>query len=345
MWNRRWFRFSLRTLVVLITICAIVLAIFAAYLAPYYREQRLIADLQEEREIHIKREAYGPWWLKRFAQGEYAQRVRIVGARQCELSVEELASFRTFRRLDDVRLYRVRGISNAHTEQLGRLSGLQRLWFLETGISNEALAHLRGLKNLTDLEIDTPMVTDDGLRHVGELTSLRRLVLRCNATDEGLKHIGSLTNLRELVIKCRVTDAGMAHLGRLKNLETLNCHGYPERWNSWWQLEDERRFEFTEVSLGELCSYLSALLDLSIRLDPEALQTEGIKPDVTVTANYNSIETHTMLDEVLDPLGLVWLCDDQGITVTTKELEASRRPHLAALKRDLKNLKEVSTDW
>jgi hypothetical protein len=138
--KRRWFRFSLRTLLVLIALCAVLCAIVAAYLAPYYREQRLIAELQEERVVFLKRETHGPWWLKRFAKGKYAERVRIVDARQCELTVEELAGFRTFRHLDDVRFYRVQGISDAHAEQLGRLSGPRDCGSMKQG---SATRHLR----------------------------------------------------------------------------------------------------------------------------------------------------------------------------------------------------------
>jgi hypothetical protein len=367
--KRRWFRFSLRTLLVLIALCAVLSAIGAAYLAPYHRERQLIADLQRryEQYVFFRHETHGPWWLKRFAKGKYAERVRMVEV-GCELSAEDLASFRRFRHLDDVTFCNVLWISDACAEQLGMLSGLQTLWLLDTGISNEGLAHLRGLGNLTDLHIHTPMVTDDGLKHIGELTgleslvlvcnttddglkhirslrNLRRLELHCSSTDDGLKHIGSLTNLRELVLQCRVTDAGMVHLAGLKNLVKLDCRGYPQRERTRYALEDDTRLEFIEVPLEDVCQFLSDQHALLVRLDPEAIQAGGIKPDVPVTAKHKGIELHTALDNVLDPLGLVWMCDSQGITVTTKEIAASRRPGLTTLKRNLKKLKEVSTDW
>jgi hypothetical protein len=64
-----------------------------------------------------------------------------------------------------------------------------------------------------------------------------------------------------------------------------------------------------------------------------------------VTAKDKYLELRAALDKLLEPHGLVWMCDDQGITVTTKEIAASRRPGLTALKRELKKLKEVFTDW
>jgi len=367
--KRRWFRFSLRTLLVLIALCAALSGIVAAYLAPYYREQRLIADLQERygQGIYFLHDTHGPWWLKRFAKGKYAERVCMSEIR-CDIRIEDVASFRTFRYLNHVTVYSVPRISDAGAEQLGMLSGLQTLSLISTGVSNEGLAHLRGLNSLTDLNIHSPMVTDDGLRHVGTLTSLQSLLLignitddglkhirsltnlhclelHCDATDDGLKHISSLTNLRELVLVCRVTDAGMVHLTGLENLETLDCRGYLQRERSFYTLRERTRFEFVQTPLEDVCDFLSDQHAVSIRLDPEAIRADSIKPGVPVTANLRRIELHTALDNVLDPLGLAWMCDDQGITVTTKEIAASHRPGLTALKRDLKNLKEVFTDW
>lgn len=247
-------------------------------------------------------------------------------------------------------------------------SGLQTLWFFDTGINNDGLMHLSGLNNLTDLSIHSFTVTDDGLKHIGALTglqslmligdvsddglmhirglrNLRRLELQCNATDDGLRHIGSLTNLRELVLVCRVTDAGMVHLAGLENLETLDCRGYPQRKRTRYALEDDTLLEFTEVPLEDVCSFLSDQHDVLVRLDPDAIRGGSIEPDIPVTAKIRYIKLHTALDNVLDPLGLAWMCDRQGIIVTTKETAVSRRPGLTALKRDLKNLKEVFTDW
>ena len=43
--KRRWFQFSLRTLFVLIAACSGVFACLAAYVQPYWTEQRVIAKI------------------------------------------------------------------------------------------------------------------------------------------------------------------------------------------------------------------------------------------------------------------------------------------------------------
>ncbi len=66
-------------------------------------------------------------------------------------------------------------------------------------------------------------VTDDDLRYVATLTSLRRLDLRKTLiTDKGLMEVGRLVNLEELYLnEARVTDEGLAAIRNLKKLKRL----------------------------------------------------------------------------------------------------------------------------
>lgn len=371
--KRRWFRFSLRTLLVLVALCAVLSGIVAVYVAPYYREQRLIATHDEicGRGVSHMLEPRGPWWLQEFADGKYAQRVVLVGLACDNLDELDLAGFRNFRHLRVMKFWitppKIPGDS---ARQLGTLSGLESLAFFDgAGIGNEELAHLRGLTNLTELTLHTPTVTDDGLKHVGELTSLQTLDLECDITedglrhirsltnlrkltlegditDDGLKHIGSLTNLRELVLRCRVTDSGMTHLTRLENLETLDCRGgYPHWYRAFAEVNGDTCFEFVETPLPDALEFIGAIHALTVRLESDELRTAGINPDTPMTVDYKGVALKKALDSIVESLGVVWFYDDHGITITTKEVEARRRPGLAALRRNLKKLKETHTDW
>ena len=62
----------------------------------------------------------------------------------------------------------------------------------------------------------TPGITDEGMKHVAEMTSLTLLSLdRAKVTDEGLIHLAHLVNLQELELtETQVTDAGVGRLRR-----------------------------------------------------------------------------------------------------------------------------------
>jgi hypothetical protein len=171
------------------------------------------------------------------------------------------------------------------------------------GISNQGLAHLCGLTNLSRLTLRTPTVSDDGLKPIGRLVNLQELDLSCNitdnglrhirsltnlqkltlegdVTDEGMQHLGSLTSLRELVLRCRVTDAGMPHLTRLENLEMLDCQGgYPHRDRTIMNVNDDTRLEFVKTPLPGVLDFVSDMHDLTVRLESDELRAAGINPD------------------------------------------------------------------
>src|SRR5262249_4255356 len=70
--------------------------------------------------------------------------------------------------------------------------------------------------------------TDEGLKNLAELTSLRSLSLYwCGQiTDAGMKHVKELTTLETLNLgNTSVTDVGVAELKDLKNLKSLTLSG------------------------------------------------------------------------------------------------------------------------
>lgn len=66
-------------------------------------------------------------------------------------------------------------------------------------------------------------VTDAGLEHVAELTSLKILSLRSTYTmDTSLDILKKMANLRRLDIRTtKITDAGMVHVGQQLSFEPL----------------------------------------------------------------------------------------------------------------------------
>ena len=86
-----------------------------------------------------------------------------------------------------------------------------RVNFYGTKVTDAGLVHLKGLTNLTWLE-----VSRDGEK-------LReRLLSNTKVTDAGLAHLKGLNNLTGLLLAgTKVTDAGLAHLKRMTKLKRL----------------------------------------------------------------------------------------------------------------------------
>lgn len=92
-------------------------------------------------------------------------------------------------------------------------------------LSTEQLIAMSKLKTLIEVQIDAD---DEALQYVAALPSLKRLDVAITGfgsavTDEGLKHLKNLTNLEYLGLRAvRVTDAGMVHLKGLRRLKGLD---------------------------------------------------------------------------------------------------------------------------
>ena len=84
----------------------------------------------------------------------------------------------------------------------------------DTKVTDEGLKHLKELSKLQSLYLAANKVTDEGLKHLEGLTSLQTLHLAANkVTDEGLVHLKGLNNLHSLsLINTKVTDEGVDKL-------------------------------------------------------------------------------------------------------------------------------------
>ena len=121
-------------------------------------------------------------------------------------------------------------------------------------MKSAGLGHLKGLKNLKDLDLSESQVNDEGLEQLKDIATLEKLNLwttqisnagminlvgLTNLTwlnldnneigDEGLKNIEGLTNLDFLHIgKTKVTDAGLQYLDGMTTLEELHVSFCPD---------------------------------------------------------------------------------------------------------------------
>jgi Leucine-rich repeat (LRR) protein len=127
------------------------------------------------------------------------------------------------------------GLTDKACKTLGKLNQLESLALDANLITDEGLAHLRGLRHLKELNLrGNTKINGNGIRHLANLPALREVMLphTFRALDSHLQHIGELRQLRKLHLggntEPGITDTGMAALRHLTQLESLQielCDG------------------------------------------------------------------------------------------------------------------------
>ena len=228
--KRRWYQYSLRTLLVFMVLFAIACSWFTVKLQQVDRRREAVRAIVEAGGwvgYDYKCKATnppGPAWMRKVLGDDFFGKVVSVELQNDEdlehlrglTSLEEL--YLRERYFDDGTL-----ATDAGLQYLKRLTNLQRLDLGGTRTSDAGVKHLKGLTKLRELVLDETQVTDAGLKHLKELTNLEWLDLDVTqVTDAGLKHLKGLTNLEKLYLQgTQITDIGLKHLGGLTNLKDL----------------------------------------------------------------------------------------------------------------------------
>jgi Leucine-rich repeat (LRR) protein len=213
--KRRWFQFSLRTLLALVVVAAIGLGFLAV---PMHRaraqreavEALLQAGADVEYDYQRQTDAAGSWvycaeppgpeWLRKILGNDF------------------------FADVVDVSFFHDERVSDHDLRHLCALSNLRELSIIEGKVTDAGLAHVTGLPNLREVRLSNLPITDESLVHLGRLTWLEKLELEgARITDAGLVHLHNLPNLRILELEgAAITDAGLEHLARLAKLQWLD---------------------------------------------------------------------------------------------------------------------------
>jgi len=111
-------------------------------------------------------------------------------------------------------------------EDFRRLTGLTHLQTLSlsNGLNDARFAQLAGLSRLETLQTNLAQITDDGIKPLARLKSLRNLKFfhpGKEFTGAGLVHLAGLPNLERLTVagSLAFNDDGMAAVARLANLK------------------------------------------------------------------------------------------------------------------------------
>lgn len=195
---RRWLRYRLRTLLVLVTLVALS---FGVITTRTQRQLRLVKDIRDAGGVVVT-DVRGPEWLRGILGDEH-----FVCVSKVHLT-NEMVGDQVLQRLRDLR-------------------GLERLV-----VGGETGGFPPGLRNSGRISVDPSgynnAVTDAGLRHLQSLRDLRWLFLiGCNhVSDAGFGNVRGLRQLELLnVCNCPITDAGLRSLYGMPHLKRLRLEG------------------------------------------------------------------------------------------------------------------------
>jgi hypothetical protein len=257
--KRRWFQFSLRTLLVFVTGAAIICGWYAAKIHHAVDEDALI-DAAQKIEGRVEVAYSGPDWMGFI----YPRRLRrhVIGlsfdlssgdCRQEDLRLC-LAGFPELQWLD----FGPISIDEAGLRYVGRMDQLSRLIMTDSTLTEGGAAQLARLPNLQELNLSGCYIDNSAIRKLADCPHLQKLMLRRAVLADELVDLGhvhglsmldlahcgfslsfaengtakvrnwltGLDSLEELYLRdCPIQPGDIESISRLKNLRILDLTG------------------------------------------------------------------------------------------------------------------------
>ena len=225
--SRRYLRYSLRSLLVVATVVAVLLGYKVNQVS---RQRRAVRALLTERAIIMfdyqldatQRSAPGRYWLTSWLGDDFFAHVQTVsflvpfmgGPTSDNITDELLVHLRSLPRLEVLILEDCDRLTDAGLRHLTGLRRLQELRLSRTKITDEGLDSLSSMRQLKSLHLEETALTDDGLAKLAHLQQLEELWLLDTAvTDAGVEHLAKLKSLRELDLTwTQMTPQGVERL-------------------------------------------------------------------------------------------------------------------------------------
>ena len=244
--KRRWFQFTLRSLLILVTLVAGLLVAWRVYVEPY-RRQRETMKLIEELGGSYKTELGGPAWMRDWFGPDNFQNIVLVDVADCDDPEKYLGQIVSLPCLETL-VVGSRNFTDEHLSRLERLTTLIGLILDSTTVTDGGIGAMKqSLTNLAvhksqrgaiaalrklDGDIDTQLCGTlpqlQGLvdnEYFKDATAVRFPTFFPAVTDASLVHLKGLTKLQSLDLSSTpVRDTGLAHLKGLMNLQSLSLH-------------------------------------------------------------------------------------------------------------------------
>jgi hypothetical protein len=237
--RRWWLSYSLRGLLVLVTLFGIWLGIkvdqarrqkravetlLALGGKVAYEHQRTKSGFDMEIELNV------PMWARELCGDDFFQTVRYVvfmpqwDAKGVEMlphrvTDDDLECLAELPHIERLEAWKAR-ISAAGLEHLRHPQRLRVLRLGDTNVGNDFVRRLKGARNLESLELSNSPVTDDGFAEWEDMTKVFALTLNGTRTgDRALAAFAECTQLVGLQVGSATTDEGIRQFRSLETLE------------------------------------------------------------------------------------------------------------------------------
>ncbi len=227
--KRRWFQFSLRTLVVVMLLVSLVLGYWGYARRRAQRQWEAVRAIREaggtvrDDNMYWPHPNNSPTWQRRL--GIECPEAFHVDVTLSEGSGKEIMPhLRQLRELKDIRLDGD-WLDDEGMKALFDSSNLTNLEIASDQITDTGILSIAGNKKLQTLSLSGKQLTDRGMAVVAQLPEVVFLELKlANATGEGLMHLRNHPQLKSLTISgAMASDAGFEHLSACANLEELKA--------------------------------------------------------------------------------------------------------------------------
>jgi hypothetical protein len=223
---RRWYQFSLRTFLILVTL----LAMWLGYISFRAREQQaavrrineLGGSVQYDYQIGIyPTTSPAGWpWLRKLVGDEYFQDVVAVNLNDTKVSDADLGVIGKLRRTKRLALNRT-DVSDAGLASFSGMSELDYLGLAQTKVTSNGIRCLRPPKSSSVVTLENTSVDDNALPNLSGCAELGLDGTRI--TSHGLKQLNSCQNLILLSIRrTAVDDEAVPILAQFTTLQWLN---------------------------------------------------------------------------------------------------------------------------
>lgn len=208
--KRRWYQFSLRTLLIFVTLAGCGFG-WLGLKAREARKQHAAVTVVDRTGGHVVYD------YEVDAQGNYLSRPVPPGPAWLHALLGD-DWFRNVRRVSYgiLNVNRSRTLADGDLELFMVFTKLELLNLNGAQVTDTGVAHLKGLVQLRELSLERTQITDAGLEHLTGLTQLESLdLLGTQVTDAGLACLNGLTHLKSLsLVEVNVTGMGVAKLQR-----------------------------------------------------------------------------------------------------------------------------------
>ena len=193
--KRRWFQFSLRTLMIGVVIVAIACGWIGRKIERKHQERDAVEELRKKGATVFydfnrvsKGSPPGPDWVRKLLGENYFSEVEWV-IEPGNLADDDLKIVSRLTQLKSLRLYSAK-ITDAGLVNLSHLTELQELYLVQAAITNSGLENLKGLTQLRSLWLYGTNVSDAGLVNLRGLSQLKYLSLVfTKVSDNGIEEL------------------------------------------------------------------------------------------------------------------------------------------------------------